>query len=140
MGAIQSSFESKFGSSHRKQPPDVFCKKGVLKDFTKFTGKHLFQSLKKRLWYSCFPVNFVKFLRTHFFIEHLWWLLLQVLKIFWKHSRQVSHFVKWHANEFTPNELNHQVTWIRDIDWYEIEIVLCVLCVIFLFFLLRLIE
>ena len=33
--------------------------------------------LKKRLWHRCFPVNFVKFLRTPFFIEHLWWLLLQ---------------------------------------------------------------
>ena len=32
--------------------------------------------LKRRLWYRCFPVNFVKFLRTPFFREHLWWLLL----------------------------------------------------------------
>ena len=32
--------------------------------------------LKKRLWHKCFPVNFVKFLRTPFFIEHLWWLFL----------------------------------------------------------------
>ena len=24
----------------------------------------------------CFAVNFMKFLRTPFFIEHLWWLLL----------------------------------------------------------------
>ena len=34
--------------------------------------------LKKRPWHRFFPVNFVKFLRTHFFIEHLWWLLLQM--------------------------------------------------------------
>ena len=33
---------------------------------------------KKRLWHRCFPVNFVKFLRTTFFIEHLWWLLLRL--------------------------------------------------------------
>ena len=41
--------------------------------------------LKKRLWHRCFPVNFVKFLRTPISIEHLWWLLLDttVLKIFW---------------------------------------------------------
>ena len=32
--------------------------------------------LKKRLWHRCFPVNFAKFLRTHFLTEHLWWLLL----------------------------------------------------------------
>ena len=31
--------------------------------------------LKKRLWHKCFPVNFVKFLRTPFFTEQLWWLL-----------------------------------------------------------------
>ena len=28
-----------------KQPPDVFCKKGVLKNFADFTGKHLCQRL-----------------------------------------------------------------------------------------------
>ena len=64
----------------QKQPPEVFYKKGVLRNFTKFTGKHLCQSLsfnkvadlrpatllKKRLWHRCFPVNFVKFLRTPF--------------------------------------------------------------------------
>ena len=32
--------------------------------------------LKKRVWHRCFPVNFVKYLRTPFFEEHLWWLLL----------------------------------------------------------------
>ena len=36
--------------------------------------------LKKRPWYKCFPVNFVKNLRTPFFIEHLWWLLLLLPK------------------------------------------------------------
>ena len=32
--------------------------------------------LKKRFWNRCFPVNFVKFLKTPFLTEHLWWLLL----------------------------------------------------------------
>ena len=76
--------------SVRSNRPEVFCKKDVLKNFIKFTGKHLCQSLffnevaglrpatslKKRLWHRCFPFNFAKFLRTSFFIEHLWWLLL----------------------------------------------------------------
>ena len=47
--------------------PDVFCKKVFLRNFAKLTGKHL-----------CFPVNFAKFLRTPFLIEHLRWLLLIV--------------------------------------------------------------
>ena len=34
---------------------------------------------KKRPWYSCFPVNFVKFLRKPFLIENLRWLLLNKL-------------------------------------------------------------
>ena len=34
--------------------------------------------LKRRLWHRCFPVNFMEFLRTPFFTEHLWWLLLLI--------------------------------------------------------------
>ena len=63
-------------SSHQR----CSMKKGVLKNFTKFTGKHLCQSLfynkfaglspatliKKRLWHRCFPVSFVKLLITTF--------------------------------------------------------------------------
>ena len=64
----------------QKQPIKVFYKKGVLRNFAKFTWKHLYQSLffdkvagpwpatllKKRLWCRCFPLNFAKFLRAHF--------------------------------------------------------------------------
>ena len=35
--------------------------------------------LEKRLWHRCFPVNFAKFLRTPFFTEHLWQLLLNIV-------------------------------------------------------------
>ena len=59
----------------------MFFKIGVLKNFAKFTGKPLCQSLpfnkfavlrsaillKKTPWHSCFPVNFEKFLRTFFY-------------------------------------------------------------------------
>ena len=31
--------------SFRSSHPEVFCEKGVLRNFTKFTGKHLCQSL-----------------------------------------------------------------------------------------------
>ena len=61
------------------QPPEVFCKKGVPKNFGKLTGKHLCWDLffnkvaglpvtllKKRLRRNCFPVNFATFLRTPF--------------------------------------------------------------------------
>ena len=29
----------------QKQPPEVFCKNGVLRNFAKFSGKHLCESL-----------------------------------------------------------------------------------------------
>ena len=29
----------------RSSRPDVFCEKGVLRNFSKFTGKHLYQRL-----------------------------------------------------------------------------------------------
>ena len=59
--------------------------KDVLKNFSKFTGKHLCLRLsfgkvsglkpatllKKRLQSRNFPVNFEKFLRKHFFEEHI---------------------------------------------------------------------
>ena len=65
-------------------------KKGFLKIFIKFTGKHLCQSLffnkvaglrpatllKKRLWHTCFPVSFAKFLGTTFLQKALGRLLL----------------------------------------------------------------
>ena len=69
----------------RSSRPELFCKKGVLKNFAKFTGKHQCQSLfftkvevlrpATRLWHSYFSVNFAKFLKTPFLTEHLRWLL-----------------------------------------------------------------
>ena len=57
----------------QKQPPEVFCKKGI-QNFANFTGKHLCWSLlqtcnfiNKRLKHWCFPVKFAKFLRTSIF-------------------------------------------------------------------------
>ena len=47
----------------RSGRPEVFCKKGVLRNLTKLTGKHLCQSL-----------FFNKV--TPFYTERLWWLLL----------------------------------------------------------------
>ena len=77
----------------RSSCSQMLFKIGVLKNFTLFTGKLLCWSLslmkllgwrpcnfiKERLQHRYFPVNNVKFFRTHFFTEHLWWLLLYVV-------------------------------------------------------------
>ena len=44
--------------------------------FNKVAGSWPGALLKKRLWYRCFIVSFEAILRTPFFIEYLWWLLL----------------------------------------------------------------
>ena len=73
-----------------KQSPGGVLKKGVLRNFVKFTGKHLCQILflnkvvglrpatllKTRLWHRSLPLNFAKFLRTPLLKEHLFRLLL----------------------------------------------------------------
>ena len=67
-----------FNNKQKNQCPKVFYKKGAPKDFSKFTGKHLCRGLvfnnladcrpttllKKRIRYSCFPVNFENFSGT----------------------------------------------------------------------------
>ena len=75
---------------NRSSRLEVFCRKGDLRNFEKFKGKHLYQSLffnkvaglrpttllKKKLLHRFFPVNFSNFLRTPFVTEHFRWLLL----------------------------------------------------------------
>ena len=76
-----------FRSSHQR----CSMKKGVLRNSSKFTGKHLRQSLyfnkveasglqlywKRDSGTGVFPVNFAKFLRTPLFAEHLWTTALE---------------------------------------------------------------
>ena len=57
--------------------------------FNKVAG---LQDFKKRLPKRFFPVKFVKYLRTHFFIELLRWLLLEANKDEW----ELIYFQKWH--------------------------------------------
>ena len=67
----------------------MFYKKGFLKNVAKFTTKHMYKSLflrkllaqpstllKSDSGTDVFLWNFAKFLRTSFFMEHLWWLFL----------------------------------------------------------------
>ena len=74
--------------------PQMFFKIGVLRKFAIFTGKHLHSSfnetaglktrsiIEKRLKHRCLHVNIAKYLRTAFYIEHLWGCFCQILMIF----------------------------------------------------------
>ena len=69
----------------KKQPPEVFYEKTVLKNCAILTRKHLcwsvflmswqaytFNNIKKRLKSRCFSVNIVKIFINTYFGEHLW--------------------------------------------------------------------
>ena len=64
-------------NSTRSRHLEVFCKKGVLKNFAKFTGKHLRRSLhacnliKKETLAQGFSCKFGKIFKHTFFKEHL---------------------------------------------------------------------
>ena len=73
----------------RSRPPEVFCEKGVLKHFTKFTGKQLCQSLflikfqvqicnfiKNETLTQLFFYEFCEIFKNSFFMEHLRYLRL----------------------------------------------------------------
>ena len=68
------------GDIMQKQPREEFYKRSVLKIFAIFTGKHLSWSLFIIKLQALRPegLNFDKFLKTLFFSEHLWRMLLNM--------------------------------------------------------------
>ena len=73
----------------RSSSPEVFCKKGVLRNFGKFTGKYLCQSLffnkvagnfiEIVLRHGCSPVNLRHIFRTSFPKNTYGWLVLKLV-------------------------------------------------------------
>ena len=71
-----------FCNSWQKKPPEVFYKNGVLRKFTKFTGKHTCQSLffnkvaglliKKEALAQVFSWEFCEIFKNTFFTRHVW--------------------------------------------------------------------
>ena len=96
---IHKSFLQLYFKKNRNGHERCSKKKSVLWNFTKFRGKQLCQSLffnkvtglrpatllQKRLWHSCFPVNFAKFLRTP--LDGCFWKKL--------HYQLQKHFQLW---------------------------------------------
>ena len=82
----------------RSSCPEMFCKKGVLKHFAKFTGKHLCQNLflivaalrhatflKKETLAQVFSCEFCEILKNTLLTEYLRWLILNMGLKLWGH-------------------------------------------------------
>ena len=97
---IPLTFQKTLLATRRSSHPEVSHKKGVIRNFAKFTGKHLWQSLPE----TC---NFIKketlpqVWRTPFFIEHLCWLLLYLPTTYKKYIWNISKRAT--ALEFSKN-------------------------------------
>ena len=102
-------------------------RKVVLRNFANFTGKHLCQSLffnkiadlrpatlfRKRLWHRCFPVNFVKFLRTSFLQNIFERLFLCSLKFaFLRGILTCSGAYSWRANSKHPGKMDGKIRYL----------------------------
>ena len=93
--------------SGRSSHQTCSVKRSFLRNFVKFTGKHLCQSLffnkvaglrpttllRKRFWHRCFPVNFAKFLRAPFLQNSPGQMLL--IWVRWVHSFSVNITLLW---------------------------------------------
>ena len=90
----------------QKQPPEVFCEKGVLINFTKFIGNtcarvSFLVKLQALEIHRCFPLNFAKLLRTLFLQNTYVQMLLKISKItisrwkLWSKVVQKLWFVKF---------------------------------------------
>ena len=88
--AIRPTCSHMMAKMIRSSRAEVFCKKGVLRNFTKFIRKFLCQSLfffnkvtglfcnfiKKETLAQVFSCEFCEISKKTFFTEPLWWLLL----------------------------------------------------------------
>ena len=72
MGGLHKNIQLMLDRSSR---PEVFCKRGVLKNIAKFTGEHLCQSLFFNKVVAAWDCEFCEIFKSTFFIKHLRWLL-----------------------------------------------------------------
>ena len=106
----------KFRNFHRKTHL-------LVSHFNDMAGLHACIFIKKRLEHRCFPVNTVKYLRTTFFTEHLWWLLLSFIK----------RFLIWSQNVSNWNKIFELIKWILAklcSLWLKVHFVLPILFVL----------
>ena len=89
----------------------------------KVTGLRPVTLLKKRLWHMCFLVNFEKFIRTPFSIEHPRWLPLIKRKVYVQKKNKISIiyqcFFSFIWSESSASRLSLSFYIKKRKRWYE---------------------
>ena len=114
----QDTVTTNYLTMFRNSRPQVFYKKGALRNFAKFTRKHLWQSLKaynfiiKETLAQVFFCEFCEISKNTSFTEHLWWLLLHVPIMFLRRLEMKDNYplvLRWKTNTHcTKNEVFHK--------------------------------
>ena len=89
---FRGDYEKTDALNFEKQPPDLFLEKGVLKIWSKFTGKHRCQSVISMKLHGCSPVDLLQIFRTSFYKNTYGSLLLKFLKNLVKQCHDWFHF------------------------------------------------
>ena len=109
----------------------MFCKKDIPKNFTKFTGKHLWQSLiiKKETLTQVFSCEFCENFKNTFYYRNLRWLLMYCAsyRIFSAHRQAfvflliIVWFLKGNSdsNSYFLKEIHRGCKNHGEINWTE---------------------
>ena len=115
---ITSKLQARCFIMNRNSCLEVFCRKGVVRNFAKFTGKHLCQSLffikvasacnliKKETLAQVFSCAFCEISKNTFFTEHFQWLLLYEDRCYIKMILWSEYYYRKMVESFTPF-INH---------------------------------
>ena len=114
----QDTVTTNYLTMFRNSRLEVFHKKGALRNFAKFTRKHLWQSQKacnfiiKETLAQAFSCEFCEISKNTFFTEHLWWLILHVQIMFLRRLEMKDNYplvLRWKIiTHCTKNEVFHK--------------------------------
>ena len=115
---FRGDYEKTDALNFEKQPPDLFLEKGVLKIWSKFTGKHRCQSVISMKLHGCSPVDLLQIFRTSFYKNTLW---KSASEIFEKFGEKMSRLIPFQNQEqllkiFTICSLN---AFIKNLNFFK---------------------
>ena len=102
-GGVKRDYRHKMGQC-QKQSPEVFCKKGVLRNFAKFTAKHLCQSLFYNKVVKKIIINYIRKTLHLRCLTGFWINLSEWRRLTWVLSQFCSNYSYWIVKSSINND------------------------------------